>query len=78
MYNERVPFTEQAGTSAFLHTTVSYEWNGTGATQKIALKILNATNFKEFQGHRYNLTTSQVAVFKESLMVPNLSYKIAF
>lgn len=78
VYDETTPFTEQTGASALLHTTISYQWNKPRTTQKIALKILNANNFEEFQGHRYNLVTGQVEELREGLMIPNLSYRISF
>ncbi|MEL6658895.1 MAG: hypothetical protein AAFR36_20715 [Bacteroidota bacterium] len=78
VYDESIPFTEQAGASTLLHTTISYQWNKPRTTQKIALKILNANNFAEFQGHRFNLQTGQVEELREGLIIPNLSYKISF
>lgn len=78
VYDDTIPFTEQTGVSAYLHATISYQWNKPRTTQKIALKILNANNFEEFQGHRYNLVSGQVEELREGLMIPNLSYRISF
>ena len=78
VYNETIPFTEKTATSTILHTTISYQWNKPKSTQKIALKILNANNFAEFQGHRFNLQTGQVEELREGLMIPNLSYRVSF
>lgn len=78
VYDQSIPFTEQAQASTLLHTTVSYQWNKQASTHKLALKILNANNFEEFQGHRFNLQSGQVEEFREALMIPNLSYKISF
>lgn len=38
--------------------------------------MLNATNFAEFQGYRFNIQTSTVDKFNEALIIPNISYKL--
>jgi len=78
VYNETTPFTEQSKTSFITHFTINYEWYKKKTTQKISFKVLNATNYKEFQGHRYNLKTNMVEEYREALMIPNISYKISF
>lgn len=78
VYNETTPFTEQAKSGFISHFTVNYEWYKMKTTQKLSLKILNATNFKEFQGHRYNIKTNVVEEYREALIIPNISYKISF
>jgi len=78
VYNETTPFTEQAKTSLITHFTVNYEWYKSKSTHKLSLKTLNATNHKEFQGHRFNLKTNIVDGYREALIIPNISYKISF
>ena len=78
VYNETTPFTEQAKTSFISHITVNYEWYKKKTSHKLSFKFLNATNYKEFQGHRYNIKTHKVEEFREALMIPNISYKISF
>lgn len=78
IYNETILFTEQSKPALICHFTVNYEWYKKKTTQKLSLKILNATNYKEFLGHRYNLKTHAVEEFREALMIPNISYKISF
>lgn len=78
VYDETIPFTEQVDPSLFFHFTATYEWHSTKTSQRISLKILNAGNEKEFLGHRYNILTKQAEVYKEALIVPNLSYRISF
>jgi hypothetical protein len=78
VYNETNPFTQQAETVFLTDFTVNYEWNKRKTTQRLSLKVLNATNFEEFQGHRFNLQTNQVDKFKEGIIIPNISYKISF
>jgi hypothetical protein len=71
VYNETNPFTQQAETVFLTDFTVNYEWNKRKTTQRLSLKVLNATNFEEFQGHRFNLQTNQVDKFKEGIIIPN-------
>ena len=78
VYDETTPFTQQADNSFVSHITVNYQWNKKKTTQKLSLKIINATNFEEFLGHRYNIKKQQVDLYKEALLIPNLSYKISF
>lgn len=78
VYNEAVPFTEQTKPSFLMHVTINYEWHTKKIGHKLSLKVLNVTNFREFQGHRYNLTHNTVEEQRESLIIPNLSYKISF
>lgn len=78
VYDETVPFTEKTTPSTFLHATISYQWNKPQSTQKLSLRLLNANNFKEFLGHRYNLRTGEVEEFREALFIPNFSYKLSF
>ncbi len=78
VYNEIDPFSEQAKSSFITHFTVNYEWYKNRSTQKLSLKILNASNYKEFLGHRYNIKNNTVEEHREALIIPNLSYKISF
>lgn len=78
VYNKTTPFTEQADASFVSHITVNYQWNKKKTTQRLSLKIINATNYEEFLGHRYNIKKQQVDLYKEALLIPNLSYKISF
>ncbi|TCI84531.1 TonB-dependent receptor [Tenacibaculum sp. M341] len=78
VYNEMNPFTEQTNSGFISYFTINYEWYKKKNTQKLSLKILNATNHKDFQGHRYNIKTNNVEEYREALMIPNISYKISF
>jgi len=78
VYDETTPFTQQADASFVSHITVNYQWNKKKITQKLSLKVINATNYEEFLGHRYNIKKQQVDLYKEALLIPNLSYKISF
>lgn len=78
VYNETTPFTEQVDPSLIFDFTINYEWYKKKTAQKLSLKILNATNHEEFQGHSFKLKTNNVEKFREGLIIPNISYKISF
>jgi hypothetical protein len=78
VFDESSPFSLQADPGFIFHFTINYEWYRSNVSHKISLKVLNATNQKEFQGFRYNLTTNGVEEFREALIIPNISYKISF
>ena len=40
--------------------------------------IINLTGYKDFYGHRYNFFTHRVDANNESIIIPNISYKIDF
>lgn len=50
VYNEDNAFSKQFPPAFINHFTASYKWNKTRTTQEIALKIINTTMYKEFQG----------------------------
>jgi hypothetical protein len=78
VYDYSHPYTEQIDPAFIIHTTIDYKWNKPKTSHKIALKVLNANQYKEFQGHQYNFQTNEIDMVREALMVPNLSYKILF
>ena len=78
VYDQTTPFTQKADASFVSHITVNYQWNKKKTTQKLSLKIINATNYEEFLGHRYNIKKQEVDLYKEALLIPNLSYKVSF
>ena len=78
VYNEIIPFTAQTKDNFVSHFTVNYQWNKNKTTQKLSFKVINANNFKEFLGHRYNFKNQNVEEYREALLIPNLSYKISF
>lgn len=78
IYDETKPFSMQTKNSLVSHVTVNYQKNRKKSFHKISFKIINANNFKEFLGHRYNFKNQQVEEYREALFIPNLSYKISF
>lgn len=78
VYNESRPYTEQAETAFIADFTINYEWYKKKTSHKLSLKVLNATNYGEFQGHRFNIKTNTVDEYIDPLMIPNISYKLSF
>jgi len=60
------------------HFTATYKINKRASVHEIAIKIINATNYKEFSAFLYNHQTYKVDEVRDALMLPNLSYKIEF
>lgn len=78
VFNENNAYSLQFPASLTIHSTISYTMNRKKSTHEVALKIINATNFKEYLGFRYNLKTGQSDLYREAIMIPNLSYRIDF
>lgn len=71
-------FEKSLDPSFFTHLTFNFRKNKKRSSHEWSLKLNNATGQKEFYGFRYNLKTQGVDMNRESLIVPNLSYKIQF
>ncbi|MBI3236058.1 MAG: carboxypeptidase-like regulatory domain-containing protein, partial [Bacteroidetes bacterium] len=59
-YDEYNSFKNQLPTSKQAHFTISYRINNQGVSHEIALKIINATMQKDFNGYRYNTITNSI------------------
>ncbi len=78
IYDENNAFEEWLSPSFLGHFTVSYKINKKHLSHEFAIKMLNATGYKEYYGHRYNLKTNTVEENREATIIPNISYKIEF
>ncbi len=78
IYDENQAFSKQLPAAFIAHTSVSYKINKHKKSHEFALKIINLTGYKDFYGHRYNFFTHGVDENKESIVIPNISYKIEF
>lgn len=78
IYNESNPFSLQNQASFVSHFTANYQWNKAKTSQKLSLKIINANGYKENFRHRFNFTNQSVEMYREAIIIPNLSYKIMF
>jgi len=78
IYDEKNPFSKQLSPAFLSHFTVSYKINKKKLSHEFAVKVINATNYKDYYGHRYNFKTHTVDAEREAVMIPNISYKIEF
>jgi hypothetical protein len=78
VFDETKAFSKQISPAFTSHFTASYKINNKKSAQEIALKIINATQFKEFMGFQYNYQTQKVDEHREAIFIPNLSWKIEF
>jgi len=77
-YDETNAFNVKAKSSLNMHLTASYKINKKNSSREIAFKILNVTSQPDFNGYKYNLINHQPEKDLESILIPNLSYKIEF
>lgn len=59
-------------------TSISYRINCKNTSHEFALKGLNATNYREYSGHAYNLKTCTIEPRRLKTTVLNLLYRIDF
>ncbi|MFV0418331.1 MAG: hypothetical protein ACK5KT_06340 [Dysgonomonas sp.] len=78
IYDENKAFSKQLSPAFLLHFNVGYKINKKNLSHEFAIKVLNATNYKDYQGHRYNFKTYLVDPEREAVIIPNISYKIEF
>ncbi|WP_375562265.1 carboxypeptidase-like regulatory domain-containing protein [Bernardetia sp. OM2101] len=70
---------ENQNPHAFLaHLSLNYQKNKPKHRSIWSLQVLNALAAKEFYGYRYNFRTGSIDAHKESLVIPNIAYKIEF
>lgn len=78
VFDETKAFSRQLKPSFTSHLTILYRVNKKKTTSEFALKILNAGKYKEFYDFQYNYKTKTVQEHREAILIPNLSYKLAF
>lgn len=78
VYDESAAFSRQLSPAFLGHFTVSYKINKKNVAHEFAIKVMNMTGYKDFYGRRYNFKTKTVDEERESIVIPNISYKIEF
>lgn len=71
-------YEKQLGSAFTSNFTVSYKMNKRKLSHEFALKIINATGYKEYDGHIYNYKKNKVEEHRASVVMPGVSYKIEF
>lgn len=78
IFDENRAFANQKPHSLLAHLSLNYQKNKPKHRSIWSLQVLNAFAAKEFYGYRYNFRTTGVDTHKESLVIPNIAYKIEF
>lgn len=78
VYDESRAYEKQLNPAFISNLTVSYKLNKRKLAHEFALKILNATGYKEFGGHFYNYKKKEVEAYRDAVVMPGISYKIEF
>ena len=78
VYDETNAFSKQYTSSFLAHATMSYKINKKKTAHEFAIKILNATQQKDFYGYQFNYIKQTIDENSQIIFIPNLSYKIEF
>lgn len=68
--------TKPAGT--YFDVTLNYRYNAVSSAYILTLQMINVLQVKEFYGYKYNLRTGLFEEDKETMFVPNLTFKVEF
>jgi len=61
-----------------LHLTVNYRKNKPNHASIWSFQILNALGAPEYFGYRYNYMKDTIDRDEQTIVIPNISYKIVF
>lgn len=77
-YDETKAYSQQLSPMFLAHYTVSYRMNRTKVSHEFAIKGLNATGYKEYFGHEYNLKTGVIEPKRLKNSIFNVVYRLDF
>lgn len=77
-YDETKAYSKQFSPMWLGSYTISYKMNMKKTAHEFAVKGLNATGYKEYHGHAYNLRTGVIEPNRTKIPIMNISYKINF
>jgi len=78
VYDEDNAFSKQLDPAFMTDFTISYTINRKKLAHGFALKMINLTGHKEFNGFFYNYRNRETEMYRSSVVMPNISYKIEF
>ncbi|MCF8369547.1 MAG: TonB-dependent receptor [Bacteroidales bacterium] len=78
VYDQTRAFEVQKPTVFYLHLTVNYRKNKPNHASIWSFQILNALGAPEYFGYRYNYMDDSIQRDEQTLVIPNISYKIVF
>jgi len=78
IYDETRAFEDSKPNVYYLHFTLNYRKNKPKHASIWSLQILNALGSPEFFGYKYNYKYDSIDKDEQTLIMPNISYKIEF
>lgn len=78
VYDESRAYSRQTNPMVNVHVTIAFKKNTRKRSGEIALKIVNLTQQPDFYGYQYNFRTGGIDQDVETILLPNLYYKIQF
>lgn len=78
VYDETRAFSIQTDPIMNIHLSLAYRKNKLKSSSEIALKIVNLSQQPDFFGYQFNFKTGGIDKDLETILLPNLSYKLQF
>ena len=78
VFDENRAFEEQKPNPFLTHLSLNYQKNKSKHRSIWSLQVMNALGAKEFYGYQYNFRTNTIDKDKQTLVIPNIAYKIEF
>lgn len=78
IYDYSRAFEDQNPTSLYAHFTINYRKNKAKHASIWSFQILNALGSPEYFGYRYNYIEDSIDLDEQTIVIPNISYKIVF
>ena len=77
-YDDTRAYSQQLSPMFLANYTVSYRMNRSKVSHEFALKGMNATGYKEYFGHEYNLKTGTIEPRRLKNSIFNVTYRLEF
>ncbi|MDU1891488.1 MAG: TonB-dependent receptor [Dysgonomonas sp.] len=77
-YDETKAFSKQLSPMLLANYTISYRMNRKKVSHEFAIKGMNATGYKEYFGHEYNLQTGKIEPRRLKNSIFNMVYRLDF
>jgi len=78
VYDDSRAFEDQNPTTLYAHFTINYRKNKPKHASIWSFQILNAFGAPEYFGYRYNYKDDSIDRDEQTIVIPNISYKIVF
>ena len=77
-YDETRAYSQQLSPMFLANYTISYRMNRNRVSHEFAIKGMNATGYKEYFGHEYNLQTGAIEPRRLKNSIFNITYRLEF